>query len=282
MLADSFGRIATDLRVSLTDRCNLRCAYCMPPEGLDWLPSPELLTDDEVVRLIGVAVELLGIREVRFTGGEPLLRRTLTWGNASGIDREQGLVAIKASGVAYDDMTAADVVVVDLDGELVSGRRRPSTDTPTHLALYRAFDTIGGVVHTHSTWATAWAQAQREIPLLGTTHADLSAYPIPLTRALTEDEIASDYEGATGAILVEAVAGLGPDQLPCALVRGHGPFCWGASPAAAVENAVTLEAVAQLALLTTALNPDASALAEPVRDKHFERKHGPGAYYGQS
>lgn len=207
---------------------------------------------------------------------------TLTWGNASGIDRDQGLVAIKASGVAYEDMTAADIVVVDLDGEVVSGRRRPSTDTPTHLALYRAFDTLGGVVHTHSTWATAWAQAQRGIPLLGTTHADLSAYPIPLTRELTEDEISSDYEAATGAVLVEAVAEMGPEQLPCALVRGHGPFCWGSSPAAAVQNAATLEAVAQLALLTTALNPDAPVLAESVRDKHYQRKHGPRAYYGQS
>lgn len=207
---------------------------------------------------------------------------TLTWGNASGIDREQGLVAIKASGVAYEDMTAADVVVVDLDGEVVSGRRRPSTDTPTHLALYRAFDTIGGVVHTHSTWATAWAQAQQEIPLLGTTHADLCAYPIPLTRALTQDEIASDYEAATGAVLAEAVVNVGAEQLPCALVRGHGPFCWGPSAAGAVENAVTLEAVARLALLTTVLNPDASALAETLRDKHFQRKHGPHAYYGQS
>ena len=206
---------------------------------------------------------------------------TLTWGNASGIDREQGLVVIKASGVAYEDMTAADLVVVDLGGEVVSGRRRPSTDTPTHLALYRAFDAVGGVVHTHSTWATAWAQAQQEIPLLGTTHADLSAYPIPLTRELTEDEVASDYEGATGAVLVEAVAAVGPEQLPCALVRGHGPFCWGRTPAVAVENAVTLEAVARLAQLTTALNPNAPALAEGLRDKHFQRKQGPHAYYGQ-
>lgn len=206
---------------------------------------------------------------------------TLTWGNASGIDRDQGLVAIKASGVAYEDMTAADVVVVDLGGEVVAGARRPSTDTPTHLALYRAFDAIGGVVHSHSTWATAWAQARRQIPLLGTTHADLSAYPIPLTRELTEAEVASDYEAATGAVLVEAVADLGPERLPCALVGGHGPFCWGSNPAAAVENAVTLEAVARLALLTTALNPDAPALADVVRDKHFQRKHGPHAYYGQ-
>jgi L-ribulose-5-phosphate 4-epimerase len=206
---------------------------------------------------------------------------TLTWGNASGIDREQRLVAIKASGVDYEGMTAADLVVVDLDGEVVSGSRRPSTDTPAHLALYRAFDGLGGVVHTHSTWATAWAQAQREIPLLGTTHADLSAYPIPLTRELTEDEISSEYEAATGSALVEAVAGVGPEELPCALVRGHGPFCWGTSPAAAVENAVTLEAVARLALLSTVLNPDAAVLADALREKHFQRKHGPHAYYGQ-
>ncbi|MGI8507548.1 MAG: L-ribulose-5-phosphate 4-epimerase AraD, partial [Solirubrobacteraceae bacterium] len=173
----------------------------------------------------------------------------LTFGNVSGIDRERGLVAIKASGVAYETMTADDVVLVDLDsGEVVGGERRPSTDTATHLALYRAFARVGGVVHTHSSWATAWAQAQREIPVLGTTHADLSAYPIPLTRALTREEIEHDYEGATGKALVEAVAGR-EDQLPCALVRGHGPFCWARDPDGAVESAVTLEEVARLALL---------------------------------
>ncbi|HXO07174.1 MAG TPA: class II aldolase/adducin family protein, partial [Solirubrobacteraceae bacterium] len=150
----------------------------------------------------------------------------LTWGNASGIDRGEGVVVIKPSGVAYADMTEEDMVTVDLDGNVVGGERRPSTDTPTHLALYRAFEEIGGVVHTHSTWSVAWAQAQREIPLLGTTHADLCAFPIPVTRALTDDEIESDYEGATGTTLVELISKRGPLDLPCALVRGHAPFCW--------------------------------------------------------
>jgi L-ribulose-5-phosphate 4-epimerase len=207
---------------------------------------------------------------------------TLTWGNASGIDRATGLVAIKPSGVSYENMTAEDMVIVDLDGNVIEGERRPSTDTPTHLVLYRAFQQIGGIVHTHSTWATAWAQAQREIPLLGTTHADLCAHPIPLTRSLTEAEIATDYEGSTGDVLIEAVGELGPAELPCALVRGHAPFCWGASPAAAVENAVTLEEVARIALLTSVLAPGAAALDAAVREKHHQRKHGPHAYYGQS
>lgn len=205
----------------------------------------------------------------------------LTWGNVSGCDRSEGLVVIKASGVAYEEMTAADIVVVDLEGNVMGGGGRPSTDTPTHLALYRAFEQIGGIVHTHSSWATAWAQAEREIPLLGTTHADLSPHPIPLTRPLRAEEIDEDYEGATGAALIEALAGRDPLELPCALARGHGPFCWSATPAAAVEAAVTLEEVARLALLTSLLEPTASPLAEAVRDKHFLRKHGPGAYYGQ-
>jgi L-ribulose-5-phosphate 4-epimerase len=205
----------------------------------------------------------------------------LTWGNASGIDRDAGLVAIKPSGVAYDELTAEDIVVVDLAGNVIAGERRPSTDTPTHLVLYREFEEIGGIVHTHSKWSVAWAQAQREIPLLGTTHADLSAYPIPLTRALTDDEIASDYEGATGTVLVEAIAERGPSELPCALVRGHAPFCWAASPAKAVHVAVTLEEVARMALLTTLLEPSAEPLQAAVRDKHHDRKHGPRAYYGQ-
>jgi len=206
---------------------------------------------------------------------------TLTAGNASGIDRAEGLVVIKASGVSYEDMTPADMVVVDLEGNAVSGNRRPSTDTPTHLALYRAFPEIGGIVHTHSTWATAWSQAQHEIPLLGTTHADLSAHPIPVTRPLTAEEVASDYEGATGAVLIEAIGSRGPLEVPCALVRGHAPFCWGPSVAAAVENAVTLELVARLALVTTLLEPAPTPLADAIRNKHFERKHGPAAYYGQ-
>jgi L-ribulose-5-phosphate 4-epimerase len=205
----------------------------------------------------------------------------LTWGNASGIDRESGLMAIKASGVDYARMTVEDIVVVDLDsGEVVAGERRPSSDTPTHLVLYRAFGGIGGIVHTHSTYATAWAQAEREIPVLGTTHADLTASPISLTRALTSAEVQSDYEAATGTVLVETI-GKRYVELPCALVRGHAPFCWGRDPAAAVAIAVTLEEVARLALLTTLLEPGAGPLADAVRRKHFERKHGPGAYYGQ-
>lgn len=203
---------------------------------------------------------------------------TLTWGNASGIDRADGIVAIKPSGVRYERMTADDIVLVDMDGSVVEGGR-PSTDTPTHLALYRAFEQIGGVVHTHSRWATAWAQAGRPIPLLGTTHADLSAHPIPVTRELTEAEIAAGYEEATGAALIEAVEDA--VETPCALVRGHASFCWGSDAAKAVECAVTLEEVARLALLTTLLDPDPPPLADAVRRKHFERKHGPSAYYGQ-
>jgi L-ribulose-5-phosphate 4-epimerase len=206
---------------------------------------------------------------------------TLTWGNVSGIDRDSGMVVIKPSGVPYNSMTAADLVVVDLDGNPVDGEGRPSTDTPTHLALYRAFDAIGGVVHTHSTWATVWAQAQRQIPILGTTHADLSAHPIPVTRPLSEAEIKEDYEGATGVALVEAIAGRGAEQVPCALVRGHAPFCWGRSPAEAVENAVTLEQVARLALFTTVLEPGVPPLDHAICEKHFQRKHGSRAYYGQ-
>lgn len=205
----------------------------------------------------------------------------LTSGNVSGIDRDLGLVAIKPSGVAYDAMAVEDMVVVDLDGNVVEGDRRPSTDTPTHLVLYRAFEAIGAIVHTHSTWATAWAQAQREIPLLGTTHADLCAHPIPVTRPLSADEIESDYERATGDALVDAVSELGAQEVPAALVRGHAPFCWGANPAEAVTTAVSLEEVARVALLTTLLEPGVAPLADVLRDKHHDRKHGPQAYYGQ-
>jgi L-ribulose-5-phosphate 4-epimerase len=204
----------------------------------------------------------------------------LTSGNASGIDRERGLMAIKASGVAYRQMGAEDIVLVDLETGEVVGERRPSSDTPTHLVLYRAFAELGGVVHTHSTWATAWAQAEREIPVLGTTHADLTPSPIPVTRALSAEEVQREYEAATGAVLVETI-GKRSQERPCALVRGHAPFCWGGSPSAAVEIAVMLEEVARLALLTTVLDPGAGPLADAVRRKHFERKHGPESYYGQ-
>src|SRR5437763_5248224 len=194
---------------------------------------------------------------------------TLTWGNASGIDRADGIVAIKPSGVPYEQMTAEDIVLIDLDGSVVEGGS-PSTDTPTHLALYWAFDQIGGIVHTHSSWATDWARAGQPIPLLGTTHADLSAHPIPVTRELTEPEVTGGYEEATGAALIDAVED--PVETPCALARGHAPFCWGPNLAKAVECAVTLEVVARLALLTTLLQPDPPPLADAVRRKHFERK----------
>lgn len=210
----------------------------------------------------------------------------LTFGNASEADRDAGLMAIKPSGVPYDALDAAAMVLVDLaTGETVDSRHRPSSDTATHVVLYRSFDGAGGVAHTHSPWATAWAQAQREIPLLGTTHADLSPHPVPLTRALTPGEVGADYERATGTVLIEAVGARDPLEVPCALVRGHAPFCWGRDPRDAVENAITLEAVAKMAWLTTALVADPARpapLDDAVRNKHHQRKHGPQAYYGQA
>ena len=205
----------------------------------------------------------------------------LTWGNASGVDRDRGLMAIKASGVDYAHMSTDDLVLIDLDtGDVVDGDRNPSTDTPTHRALYNAFDAIGGIVHTHSTWATAWAQAEREIPLLGTTHADFMAESVPLTRQLTAEEVERDYEGETGTVIIETI-GDRADEIPAVLVRGHASFCWAASPAKAVETAVTLEEVARLALLTRLVDPGGGPLADVLRDKHHQRKHGPNAYYGQ-
>ena len=206
----------------------------------------------------------------------------LTWGNVSGLDREAGVMAIKPSGVSYDGMTEQDIVIVDLaSGEVVDGERRPSSDTPTHIALYRALEGIGGIVHTHSTYATAWAQAGLEIPLLGTTHADFTAGAVPVTRALTAEEVEHAYEEETGTVILETVDGRA-DEVPAVLVRGHAPFCWGANPAKAVEAAVTLEEVARLALLSRVLDPSGPVLDAWVRDKHHERKHGPAAYYGQS
>ena len=207
---------------------------------------------------------------------------TLTWGNTSAIDREKGLVVIKPSGVAYSSMTPEDMVAVDLNGNVVEGRYRPSSDTPTHLVLYRAFPSVGGIVHTHSTYATAWAQAARAIPNLGTTHADTFHTDVPLADEISDDRIRAAYEEATGDTIVETFRRLkiDPDETPAALAVHHGPFTWGRTAEKAVENAVVLEEVAKMAAITVALNPSAqmnSALVE----KHYSRKHGPNAYYGQ-
>jgi L-ribulose-5-phosphate 4-epimerase len=205
-----------------------------------------------------------------------------TWGNVSGIDRGKGLVVIKASGVSYDGMGPEHMVVVSLDsGERVEGELKPSSDTPTHLELYRAFMDIGGAVHTHSLFATAWAQARREIPPLGTTHADYFYGPIPLTRQMTEAEIKDAYELNTGKVIVERFAKLDPVQMPAALVVNHGPFAWGKSPGEAVDNAVYLECIARMASETLRVDPNADPMPQALLDKHYRRKHGPGRYYGQ-
>ncbi|MDF2723094.1 MAG: sgbE [Paenibacillus sp.] len=207
---------------------------------------------------------------------------TFTWGNASGIDRAAGHVVIKPSGVAYEMLTSSDLVVVDLDGHIVEGRLKPSSDTPTHLVLYKSFPDIGGVVHTHSPWATSWAQAGKAIAALGTTHADYYYGDIPCTRAMSEQEIRGEYEAETGRVIAETFQGLDPLCVPGVLVRGHAPFCWGKDPAAAVHNAAVLEEVAKIAYHTLRLTPDIAGLDQALLDKHFWRKHGATAYYGQS
>lgn len=213
-----------------------------------------------------------------------LARRGLavyTFGNASGIARDRGLVAIKPSGVPYDTLKPADLVITDLDGRVVEGTLRPSSDLATHLVLYRAFPAIGGVVHTHSRNATAWAQACREIPCFGTTHADYFYGPVPVTACLAREHIAGDYEQRTGDAIVERFRGLDPTQMPAALVACHGPFCWGADAAQAAHHAVILEEIATMAYQTVVLNTAARPISPHLLDKHFLRKHGPGAYYGQ-
>ena len=206
---------------------------------------------------------------------------TFTWGNVSGIDRKRGLVVIKPSGVPYDKMEPEDMVVLDLDGNIVEGKWKPSSDTPTHLRLYAAFPSCGGVVHTHSRWATVFAQAGRAIPALGTTHADDFHGPIPCTRLLTEAEIAGEYEAETGNVIIETFRDLDPMGVPAALVQSHGPFAWGKDALEAVHNAVVLEEVAFMAWHTLALAPDKGEMQPSLLDKHYLRKHGPGAYYGQ-
>jgi L-ribulose-5-phosphate 4-epimerase len=203
-----------------------------------------------------------------------------TWGNVSGIDREQDLVVIKPSGVSYNNMKAADMVVVDMEGHVVEGNYKPSSDTATHLELYKAFPTIGGIVHTHSTYATAWAQAGNDIPIIGTTHADYFSSDIPCTRDMTEAEVKGDYEKETGTVIIERFKALNPVHIPGVLVKNHGPFSWGKDPHEAVHNAVVMEQVAKMAFIAGQVNP-ALTMNELLVQKHFFRKHGPNAYYGQ-
>lgn len=226
------------------------------------------------------------LKERVFRANLDLVRHNLvifTWGNVSGIDREKGLVVIKPSGVDYDSMKASDMVVVDLKtGETVEGELTPSSDTPTHLILYRTYPDIGGIVHTHSTYATAWAQAGKDIPNIGTTHSDYYHNDIPCTGDMTEKEIKGDYELETGNVIVKRLnqGNINPMHTPGALVKNHGPFAWGKNPDNAVYNAVVMEQVAKMAYLSFAINPETS-MNPLLVEKHFSRKHGPNAYYGQ-
>ncbi len=203
-----------------------------------------------------------------------------TWGNVSGIDREKGLMVIKPSGVHYDAMKPEDMVVVDMEGKIVDGKLKPSSDTDTHLELYRSFGNIGGIVHTHSEWATGWAQAGSGIPPLGTTHADYFDGEIPCTRSLTEEEVNGDYELETGRVIVETFKELNPDTIPAVLVKSHGPFCWGTSPDDAIQNALFLETLARMAFRTIVLGNN-MPIDQFLLDRHYWRKHGTRAYYGQ-
>ncbi len=206
---------------------------------------------------------------------------TFTWGNVSGIDREKGLVVIKPSGVSYESMTAEDMVVVDLDGKVVEGKWRPSSDTPTHLALYKAYPKMGGIVHTHSRWATTFAQAGMDIPAMGTTQGDYFYGDIPCTRPMTEKEIKGEYEKETGHVIIETFADRDSMEVPAVVVYSHGPFAWGKDAMEAVHNAVVLEEVAFMDWHAMVLNPKQGSMQKELLDKHYLRKHGANAYYGQ-
>jgi L-ribulose-5-phosphate 4-epimerase len=258
-----------------------RCAAASYPEGR-WTRI-ELTNIHRQIREINAMLEQLK-KEVCRANRELVAAGLVfqTWGNASGVDRRRGLVVIKPSGVPYQAMKPAQMVVVSLEtGKVVTGGLKPSSDTPTHLVLYRAFPGIGGVVHTHSLYATAWAQAQRAIPSFGTTQADYWHGEVPCTRPLTPKEIETDYEANAGRAIVERLRHLNSSQHPAVLVANHGPFTWGKDAREAVENAVVLEFVARLALETLRINPRTQPVPAALRDKHFLRKHGPGAYYGQ-
>ena len=226
---------------------------------------------------------LSDLKEIVFKANLDLVKHNLvlfTWGNVSGIDRARGLVVIKPSGVEYDVMTPDQMVVVDLDGNIVEGDLRPSSDTPTHLALYKAFDHIGGIVHTHSTFATSWAQAGVAIPIIGTTHADYFADDIPCTRDMNEVEVKGFYEKETGSVIIERFINLNSRHIPGVLVKNHGPFTWGKNPNEAVYNSVVLEEIAKMAFIAHSINPQMT-MNHLLTEKHFERKHGVNAYYGQ-
>jgi len=205
----------------------------------------------------------------------------LTWGNVSGISRSDNLIIIKPSGVDYDKLKIDDMIIVDLSGKIIEGNKRPSSDTPTHIELYKAFQQIGGITHTHSTYATIFAQACKEIPCLGTTHADHFYGSIPVARFLTQDEVETDYEKNTGKIIIEKFSNLDYNSTPGILVGGHAPFSWGKNAGESVKNGLILERIAQMALSTLQLNPDIKELPSYISDKHYQRKHGPNAYYGQ-
>lgn len=203
-----------------------------------------------------------------------------TWGNVSAIDREEGLIVIKPSGISYDNMRVNDMIVVDVCGKVIEGKYKPSSDTPTHIVLYNAFKTIGGIVHTHSTYATAWAQAGLGIPNIGTTHADYFNDAIPCTEDMTQQEVEGEYEKETGNVIVKRFKGINPEFTPGVLVKNHGPFSWGRNAEEAVHNAVVMEEVAKMAYIAYTLNPDLTMNPHLIK-KHFYRKHGPDAYYGQ-
>jgi L-ribulose-5-phosphate 4-epimerase len=227
---------------------------------------------------------LRNLREEVLEANLELVRRALvlyTFGNVSGISRKDGLIAIKPSGVPYEKLAPEHIVVTKLDGEIVEGDLRPSSDLATHLEIYKQFPNTGGVAHTHSEFATAWAQARRPIPCFGTTHADYFHGEVPVTPCLTSEEIASDYERNTGIAICRHFKHLDPDAVPAALVAGHGPFCWGPTATAAAHNAVILESVARIAYYTVTIAEEAHPIASELHDKHFLRKHGHGAYYGQ-
>jgi len=224
------------------------------------------------------------LREEVLEANLELVRRGLvlyTFGNVSGIDREEGLVAIKPSGVPYEELTAEHIVISDLNGKIADGKLRPSSDLATHLELYKHFPNVGGVAHTHSEFATAWAQAGKPIPCFGTTHADYFHGPVPVTPRLEAGEIAGDYEQATGEVICRTFAEIDPETIPAVLVTGHAPFCWGHSAAEAAHNAVILEYVARMAMHTLTISAECRPLGRELHDKHFLRKHGRNAYYGQ-